>query len=727
MKELKQTLELNGVRNQGGLDRLVHRAADGIVFGKATCETCPNPHLCQLKYENGQYNCVAELQWGTCGYKGTAVVIHEWNRKSSLFEDHSFLSEWPEEPVSRPLKKVFKHPIEYYKRDPKLPLLGMCFSAAGHLPKRKHSELRALITSNGGTYLDSVVSDVDYLISSFTEVMTDRPKIQKAKELELAIVSELLVDRLLQEFGFDQSPYLLAGKLPPIAFAALTDELPQPATDKKSKSGSESLSFDIAAIPKELKFPTATVYKDKNMELFNVLLTQTDIKSGDNKFYQLLLFDKNGKGESFGVYRKWGRVGTTIGGYTVSTPSDFSSALEFFEEQYLDKTGNEWKDRHQFKKMPGKYLPVEVDNSQNTKEQPSEQINENIPCYLDPRVADVINLIFDVNMLTREMKELEIDVRKMPLGKLTTSSIQKGYSVLTEIDTLLKSDNPSKKFLLLDYSNRFYTIIPTDFGTKAPTVIDNFDVLSKKMTQLESLLEIQVASTLLNEQSIVGQHPTDTNYQRLGTKLTPMSKYSREYKIIEKYIANGHDPNYLAYKIKIEDAFIITRPEEPDFTANKHIRPRKLLWHGSRLCNYVGILNQGLKIAPPEAPTSGYMFGKGIYFADRVQKSAPFCYPTKENNVGLLLLSDVVVGEPYTVKKPEYITALPEGKHSTLVLAKKIPDPTKNEIGEDKVVIPCGPCIDSGEKDVFLEDQEYVIYSKQSQLKYLVKVKFTFN
>lgn len=34
-------------------------------------------------------------------------------------------------------------------------------------------------------------------------------------------------------------------------------------------------------------------------------------------------------------------------------------------------------------------------------------------------------------------------------------------------------------------------------------------------------------------------------------------------------------------------------------------------WHGSRLTNWVGILSQGLRIAPPEAPKTGYRFGKG--------------------------------------------------------------------------------------------------------------------
>lgn len=36
---------------------------------------------------------------------------------------------------------------------------------------------------------------------------------------------------------------------------------------------------------------------------------------------------------------------------------------------------------------------------------------------------------------------------------------------------------------------------------------------------------------------------------------------------------------------------------------------RTLLWHGSRLSNWVGILSQGLRVAPPEAPVTGYMVG----------------------------------------------------------------------------------------------------------------------
>jgi hypothetical protein len=52
--------------------------------------------------------------------------------------------------------------------------------------------------------------------------------------------------------------------------------------------------------------------------------------------------------------------------------------------------------------------------------------------------------------------------------------------------------------------------------------------------------------------------------------------------------------------------------------------------------------SSGLRIAPPEAPVTGYMFGKGVYFADMFSKSANYCYPTPTAADGVLLLCEVV-------------------------------------------------------------------------------------
>jgi hypothetical protein len=70
---------------------------------------------------------------------------------------------------------------------------------------------------------------------------------------------------------------------------------------------------------------------------------------------------------------------------------------------------------------------------------------------------------------------------------------------------------------------------------------------------------------------------------------------------------------------------------------------------------------QGLRIAPPEAPVTGYMFGKGLYFADLVSKSANYCHANKDSPVALMLLAEVALGEMYELKKAKYMDKPPKG------------------------------------------------------------------
>jgi poly [ADP-ribose] polymerase len=42
--------------------------------------------------------------------------------------------------------------------------------------------------------------------------------------------------------------------------------------------------------------------------------------------------------------------------------------------------------------------------------------------------------------------------------------------------------------------------------------------------------------------------------------------------------------------------------EAQQYEPFRDLHNRMLLWHGSRTTNFAGILSQGLRIAPPEAP-----------------------------------------------------------------------------------------------------------------------------
>lgn len=144
----------------------------------------------------------------------------------------------------------------------------------------------------------------------------------------------------------------------------------------------------------------------------------------------------------------------------------------------------------------------------------------------------------------------------------------------------------------------------------------------------------------------------DRRYQGLGMQeMTPLEPKSKEFKELEQYLVKSsgatHSINY-----KVQDIFRIERTGEDDrfskssYSTLKEKSDRRLLWHGSRCTNFGGILSQGLRIAPPEAPVTGYMFGKGVYLADMSTKSANYCYSGNSGGVGLLLLCDAELGKP---------------------------------------------------------------------------------
>ena len=68
----------------------------------------------------------------------------------------------------------------------------------------------------------------------------------------------------------------------------------------------------------------------------------------------------------------------------------------------------------------------------------------------------------------------------MPLGKLSKKQIQQAYSVLSDLQELVKSGGPDSRFL--DASNRFYTLIPHDFGIENPPVLNSEEMIKVSKT-----------------------------------------------------------------------------------------------------------------------------------------------------------------------------------------------------------------------------------------------------
>ncbi|KAK5919912.1 hypothetical protein CgunFtcFv8_023770 [Champsocephalus gunnari] len=214
---------------------------------------------------------------------------------------------------------------------------------------------------------------------------------------------------------------------------------------------------------------------------------------------------------------------------------------------------------------------------------------------------------------------------------------------------------------------------------KTPPVIRTEEELKEKISLLEALSDIQIAVKMVQSSGDSDEHPVDRQYSSLQCQLQPLDSGTNEFQVVEKYLQSTHATTHNDYTMTVLDIFSVDRAgETSNFLSQMH--NRTLLWHGSRLSNWCGILSQGLRVAPPEAPVTGYMFGKGIYFADMSSKSANYCFANQSNHTGLLLLSEVALGDCNELVMADYEAQnLPAGKHSVKGLGQTGPDP-KNAV-----------------------------------------------
>uniref|UniRef100_A0A2K6S4N9 Poly [ADP-ribose] polymerase n=1 Tax=Saimiri boliviensis boliviensis TaxID=39432 RepID=A0A2K6S4N9_SAIBB len=359
--------------------------------------------------------------------------------------------------------------------------------------------------------------------------------------------------------------------------------------------------------------------------------------------------------------------------------------------RFLDKTKNNWEDREKFEKVPGKYDMLQMDYATNTQDEEETKKEESLKSPLKPesqldlRVQELIKLICNVQAMEEMMIEMKYNTKKAPLGKLTVAQIKAGYQSLKKIEDCIRAGQHGRA--LVEACNEFYTRIPHDFGLRTPPLIQTQKELSEKIQLLEALGDIEIAIKLVKTELQSPEHPLDQHYRNLHCfKVRKMIIFRLgvlpsclvrlwEQKVISQYLQSTHAPTHSDYTMTLLDLFEVEKKGEKE-AFREDLHNRMLLWHGSRLSNWVGILSHGLRIAPPEAPITGYMFGKGIYFADMSSKSANYCFASRLKNTGLLLLSEVALGQCNELLEANpKAEGLLQGKHSTKGLGKMAPTP----------------------------------------------------
>ncbi|KAK0423189.1 hypothetical protein QR680_008018 [Steinernema hermaphroditum] len=458
------------------------------------------------------------------------------------------------------------------------------------------------------------------------------------------------------------------------------------------------------------------VFKE-NSSAWQATLVRVNVKRNMNSSYKLQLVQHD-KTLMFVLFRAWGRTGAAWFGHKVTSyGNDLNAAKAEFRRLFAEKTGNEWDKLSVFKKVPKKMDLIQMETYDEEPAHQQKLVAADSHSTLPAPIKELIAMIFDEDLMKDYVKEMHIDEEKLPLGQLSQETICTAYSILQKLE------DESNKDVVEDLSNRFYSMIPhTVFEA-----LSSVDAITRKRELLDNLSNIQAAYTINRRNDGDDVDPIDVRYGTLQTKIEVVDEDSEEFLLISQYSDNTQVTNgYSKCTVEIKDIYKVEREGEKERYI-EGLHNKMLLWHGSRTTNFAGILKQGLRIAPPEAPESGYFLGKGIYFVDMIGKSAYYCY-SSPGGEGLLLLCEVALGNEQDEIGKKMITELDEGKSSVKGVGKAHPDPKDNVVTKDGVVIPCGEpiCPIPQPKNLYLPYNEYVVYDvNQVNIKYLVRVKFT--
>ncbi|KAF5361683.1 hypothetical protein D9758_007389 [Tetrapyrgos nigripes] len=490
--------------------------------------------------------------------------------------------------------------------------------------------------------------------------------------------------------------------------------------------------------------------------VWDAMLNQTNVANNNNKFYVLQLLHPIGNDSNCVLYTRWGRVGEN-GQSQVKGPWPPAAAISEFKKLFKNKAGVNWEQRVGMVAKSGKYMWLErsFDDEEDEKtpsgsgKPKSTKHDEIIPdSALEPAVQEFARLIFNSSYIDATLSSMNYDANKLPLGYDSKGSLSEAISD-SNGDVVKEHGNLQRA--CEELSNQYYSIIPHVSGRNRLPIISTEQHLKKELELVDALGDMEIASELISASSLGTDengnalNPLDTQFRSLAlSKMEPVNHGSQEFKVLQAYARDTVGQTHGHINANVKQIFRVERgPETEAFTKagfnNLPDGERLLLWHGSRSTNFAGILKQGLRIAPPEAPVNGYMFGKGVYFADMMSKSAGYCYPrqivttlTMSGGIGILLLCEVAAKPFYERYDAEYNadeSCKRNGKRATKGLGRTQPPKWKDAgkaLSNDELIGCHMP--DGGGADVdhqgYLQYNEYIVYDvSQIRVRYLFMVK----
>lgn len=294
-----------------------------------------------------------------------------------------------------------------------------------------------------------------------------------------------------------------------------------------------------------------------------------------------------------------------------------------------------------------------------------------------------------------------------PLGVLTLGQIERGEEILEEAYATFQKVQSSRRRRigledkLVDLSGQFYTVVPHRLGRSREAVkaavINTLPAFEQKQETLQLMRDMLKVSG--ESPSVLFNSELDQKYEALGcdmVALTPGSQASRD---IRRLVEGSQ---LKSKRIKVKRVFSLRRENERA-RFDHSVGNERLLMHGSRAPNWVGILSRGL-LMPKIVVSMGVnrtdagWLGHGLYFGDAACTSLNYTSPARGGS-RFMAITRVALGRARKYHKITYgLTEPPRGYDST--------HGVRNERGTSSQ----------------FSDDEFVVYrDAQQQLEYLVE------
>jgi poly [ADP-ribose] polymerase 2/3/4 len=310
----------------------------------------------------------------------------------------------------------------------------------------------------------------------------------------------------------------------------------------------------------------------------NLIMVSAD---NNNKFYQM-------SEKADGTFEvEYGRVG--------SQPTVLSYPISQWDAKYLEKVRKGYKDQSA--------LFVEGNAAENGLEGISEPLVRQLLKQLRQHAQRSIGYHYYVHS-----------------DQVSVKQVQEAQNLLDQLMQAAKIDLDTKAFnaQLLE----LFAIIPRrmknvkDFLVQKADDAADLAHIQALLAHEQSTLDVMRSQVEIAEKQKDASATPRSLLEIMGLVVKPVEEKS-SIALIQQMMEDQQHRFVRAFEVRSlrsEKAFA-------EHLQNRSKQNTELFWHGSRNENWLSILENGLVLRPASAVISGKMFGYGLYFADRFQKS----------------------------------------------------------------------------------------------------------